>query len=163
MRRPIPPRTVVYAVLALAMVAPVAACGDEPVFPLDADPPRTSVTASVPAPSPTTRGPTLRAATPRRTQTRTPSPTASPACAVVFKVVKADDQLALLRPGFCTATGGVLRIEAMGPDGVTLEPSGIASTACDVGICEVFFANPGTVNVSIVRGTDFVEIPVVVR
>ena len=164
-RRPRPPRLGVCVILALLVAAPLGACGDEPVFPLDVDPPRTSVPAPVPVPLPTTSAPSRPTTQPpRRMQTRTPSPTASSTCLGPVEVrITADEELAT-RGSFCIAVGGVLRIEGQGPGTVSVDPPEMVYRfPYEAAVHRIQFLYPGTVVVSIVRNEQRFTIPVVVR
>lgn len=153
-----------YAVLALTMAAPAGACGNQPVFPLDVDPPRTSTSTPVALPSPTTSAPTRRPARPPRpTPTLTASPTASTACLGPVEVVFTAEEELALRTSLCIAVGGVLRIEGQGPGTVSVDPPESVDQSYEAGVVWMRFLFPGTVVVSIDRDAQLFTTTVVVR
>jgi hypothetical protein len=147
------------------MAAPFAACGNEPVLPLDVDPPRASISATVPAPSTTTSTRSQRAAPPpgrTRTRTPTPTPTATTACLEPVTVLVTAGEDLTQRSGFCIAVGGDMRIEGQGPDDVSVDRPDVADASYASDIWTIRFVNPGTVVVTIVRDGQTHTIPVVV-
>jgi hypothetical protein len=153
----------VSAALTLTVLAPVAACGAEPVSPLPIEPlgtsapatsPATSPTPYVPSPSATVRGPTGAAS---------PDVFRSPAClgSVVYTLV-AESELALVK-SICLAVGGILRVEGTGPGTVSADPADKVSQFYEAGIVEVRFLSPGTITVTIDRDQQTFTIAVVVK
>jgi hypothetical protein len=63
----------------------------------------------------------------------------------------------------CFHTGGVLRLQGIGPGLVTAVPASVASTSYEAGVVDVHFVRPGTATVTIPQdGRDY-TITVVVR
>jgi hypothetical protein len=141
------------------MLAPVVACGSEPVSPLPFDAPSPPGPSATPEMSPSPQVSAQRA-------TGRPSPTTSrqpSAClgAVVY-TLKADEELALVR-SLCLAVGAILRIEGTGPGTVSPTPRDKTSCHYEGGVVECRFLSPGNVTVSIERDEQTFPIQVVIR
>ncbi|WP_254909881.1 hypothetical protein [Micromonospora sp. NBS 11-29] len=148
--------------LVLLLGAP--ACADQPVSPLPVRPPAASTVAAAPPPastspaappSRTTRTPARpESSAPTRTRsTRPTSPagtTAPTAClgAVRYDLNLAETELALVR-SLCFATGGVLRIQGIGPGQVEVDQEHLVSRSYEAGVVDIRFVRAGTVVVSI--------------
>jgi hypothetical protein len=144
-------QTAAYTVVALGVAASMVACADEPVSPLGVDPPRTLTSSPVPSP---TVSPSRRARPPRPTaRATTPPPIASSAClGAEIVTVRADDEIAQTR-WICLAVGGALWIEVTASDNVYVDRTELVAQGGGASVVEIRFIGPGTVNVSIVRGT----------
>jgi len=143
----------------LIMLAPVVACGSEPVSPLPFDAPTSSAPSATPEKSPTPRASAARGSDRRSTS----APTQPSAClgAVVYTLA-ADEELALVR-SLCLGVGAILRIEGTGPGTVSADPQDEVSQNYEAGVVECRFLSPGTVIISIERAEQIFRIHVVVR
>jgi len=152
-------RPIAFAVLMLIMLAPVVACGSEPVSPLPFDAPTSSAPSATPEKSPTPRASAARGSDRRSTS----APTQPSAClgAVVY-TLEAGEELALVK-SLCLAVGAILRIEGTGPGTVSADPQDRVSQTYEAGIVECRFLSPGTVTISIERDQQIFPIHVVVR
>ncbi|RKN40312.1 hypothetical protein D7223_27345 [Micromonospora endolithica] len=178
--------------LAVALAAaPLAGCGEEPVAPLPVRQPAPSSPAGpatsppnpTPAPSPppsvaattaaTTAAAPTRPIAPPPTRPGRPStapttgrPTGTPpaAClgAVRYDLVLAETELALFR-SLCLATGGVLRIQGIGPGEVTVDREDLVVSNYEAGVVDIRFVRPGTVEVRIPQNGVTYPVVVVVR
>jgi hypothetical protein len=162
--------------LALIAVAPVAACGAEPLKPLpvQAAGPEPAATVSLgPADRPST--PTSTGSSPprvaqapaapgpvRTTKTPRPDPTPS-ACfgAIRYDLNLQETELALIK-SMCFHTGGVLRLQGIGPGLVTATPESLRSQSYEAGVVDIRFVRPGTVTVTIPQDEQTYTITVVV-
>ena len=162
------------ALLALSLLVPITACGDEPVSPLpvDARTPAASATVSPSSPSaspgtpsvrPRTRVPNPPATAPSPRSTPSPTPPPTPACqGAVIVTVHADSELGLVT-SICLATGGVLRVAGTGPGTASADPADMVSQSYGGGV-EVFrFLSPGAVTITVERDGQTYPISVVVR
>ncbi|MGW0507364.1 hypothetical protein [Micromonospora sp. NPDC003241] len=165
-----------------------AGCADQPVSPLpvrppDPPPPSSAASSSTPptagapplAGPPTTdaRPPTSRAtrspspsapvSTTRRGTPHPPSPTPTDAClgAVRYDLVLAD--IGPMPSSLCFATGGVLRIQGIGPGQVTVDRPELADSHYEAGVVDVRFLRSGTVDVTIPHEGTVHVVTVVVR
>jgi hypothetical protein len=160
--------------LALIATAPLAACGDPSVSPLPAQAaeagtsaapgPGASVRAARPTPA-TTRQPAK--APPVRTSKPAPAkPTATASPSTCFGAVRHDLDLhntALeLVKSMCFHTGGVLRLQGIGPGLVTAMPGTLVSQSYEGGVVDLRFVRPGTVTVTIAQDDRTYPITVVV-
>jgi hypothetical protein len=170
------------AVLGCAIVLTplLAACGPDPVFPLPAESPGQSASASASAGvAPVATSPSLtRAASPpatprpgkpkptttRTTRPTTPAPGSTSTCrgAVRYDLDLRKNELALIK-SMCFKVGGVLRLQGIGPGLVTVEPSSLVSTNYEGGVVDVRFVRPGTVTVRIPQDDQVYEITVVIN
>ncbi|MEU9828643.1 hypothetical protein [Micromonospora chersina] len=167
--------------LALAVLAGAPACADRPVSPLPvrppapaastvgaAAPPTTITTTTTPGTSTVTRS-GRSPAPPPPTRSRTGRPTASAstalpsAClgAVRYDLVLAETELALLK-SLCFATGGMLRIQGIGPGQVTVDRPDLVSRSYEAGVVDIRFVRAGTVVVTIPQDGRTYPITVVV-
>ncbi|MEJ3744872.1 hypothetical protein WEI85_16445 [Actinomycetes bacterium KLBMP 9797] len=168
----------------LIAVAPVAACGGEPVSPLPVRSPPASGTgtpsgsgAGTPSQTaPPTSGvamPPVHAPPSRRnppverssSQPQTTPPTAqTPSCmgAIRYDVDLQNTELALL-PSLCFAVGAVLRLQGIGPGLVTVEPTSLHSQSYAGGVVDIRFIRTGTATVTIPQEEQTHTITVVIR
>jgi hypothetical protein len=150
--------------LALITIAPVAACGAEPLAPLpvQAAAPEPSATAAAPSAPPsavpaTTAAPPGRVATRaapgpvRTTKSRTTAPgPADPACyGAVRHDVNLQEEVLDLITSMCFHIGGILRLQGIGPGLVTATPTSLRSYNYEAGVVDLRFLRPGTVTVTI--------------
>lgn len=176
MRRPSIPRLVTVGALALIALLPAAACGSEPVSPL---PIRSgAATPSQPASAPTVVSTPQANAPPevrnppanqrpktQRPQTSTPPPTTSTSTcrgAERYDIDLQNTELAL-HTSMCFATGGVLRLQGIGPGLVTVEPDSLVARSYEGGVVDIRFLHPGTVTVTIPQNEQDHTIAVVIR
>ncbi|WP_432050783.1 hypothetical protein [Verrucosispora sp. NA02020] len=167
----------------LAVLLITAGCADRPVAPLPVVPPTTApsspaapTTGAPPLAGPTTtdpRPPSVRATrspsppapvpTTRRSTPRPPSPTTPDAClgAVRYDLVLAD--VGPMPTSLCLATGGVLRIQGIGPGQVTVDRTDLADSHYEAGVVDVRFLRSGTVDVTIPHEGTVHVVTVVVR
>jgi hypothetical protein len=165
-------RLVAAGALALIATVPMTACGADPVSPLpvqaaEAAPTATTATTST-APTTATTTPatarrTLPAVRPTKTKTRPSSmrPTTSCFGAVRHDVDLQNTVLDLIR-SMCFRTGGVLRLQGIGPGLVTATPESLVSQSYEGGVVDLRFVRPGTVTVSIPQDEKTYTITVVV-
>ncbi|WP_200209986.1 hypothetical protein [Micromonospora coerulea] len=169
MRSSTPGRRLSAAATAVALIAVIGACGEEAVSPLPVQPPTaaTGVTPTGPPGTPTTSRPASVASPPsatRGTPRATPSATGAPACLGATRYdLKVDEQELALLTSLCLATGGVLRIEGIGPGQVAVDRKDLASTSYEAGVVNVRFLRRGTVAVTIPHGGRTYTVTVVVR
>jgi hypothetical protein len=177
MHRPTIRRTAAAATLALFAAAPLAACGDDPVAPLPAEaaPPAATATAtpSLTAPPGTSASPAAspprRAAPPpavrptKPTSTRPTSTKAPSTClgAVRYDLDVQNTVLDLVR-SMCFHTGGVLRLQGIGPGLVTSRPASVVSQSYEAGVVDLRFIRAGTATVTIPQNEQTHTITVVV-
>lgn len=170
MHRPSRRHSAASAVLALSLLAPVTACGSEPVSPLPVEARSASTTPpaspSISSPSPsvslTTRAPTRRAKPRSPTAPPPPVVTRSAACAgAVVYTLNADTELSFVK-SICLAVGGILRVEGTGPGMVSADPQEKVAQFYEGGVEECRFLSPGSVTVTIVRDSQTYPISVVV-
>jgi hypothetical protein len=164
---------------ALALVAAsVAACGADPQTPLpvqaaSAEPVAVASGSPAPAPSASTgtgTSPAVRppvAVKPTKTRSKsTPKPdvTSTSAC---FGAVRHDLDLQTtvldLQKTMCFHTGGVLRLQGIGPGLVESEPRSVVSQSYAGGVEDLTFIRPGTATVTIPQEGQIHTITVVVR
>ena len=108
---------------------------------------------------------------PTRTRSRTPGPAPSPpvstgptsTClgAVRYDLDLNTTELALVK-SMCFHTGGVLRLQGIGPGLVTSEPAALVSQSYAGGVVDIRFVRAGTVTVTIPREDQTYTITVVV-
>lgn len=145
------------AAAAGALLCLLTACAEEAVSPLPVQPP-TATTATL-APS-AASAPSASSASPRPTPARTrstdavasatTSPSRSTAClGPVRYVVPVDEQELALLKSLCLATGGILRLEGIGPGLVTVDRPDLVSLSYEAGIVDVRFVRAGTVTVTV--------------
>jgi len=154
--RSLRPLTAVAA-LALTSLAAAAACGSAPVRPLAAPTPRTA-TPSTATPSTTPPAtPTTATPPPTRPGTTRPSPAtphapkpppAPPAClgAVTYKI---DASRRGPPRSLCITVGGVLWIENLGPDGLSVSPADKVSCYYEAAVHSCRLVKTGTVRFAI--------------
>jgi hypothetical protein len=153
--------------LALIAVAPVAACGSDPVSPLPIQAPSAPGTAA-PSQTPPSNAPPQGHNPPvvqRPPTTKAPrptSPTSSCLGAVRYDIDLHNTELALLR-SMCFATGGVLRLQSIGPGLVTVEPASLVSHYYEAGVVDIRFLRRGTVTVTIPQEQQTYTFTVVIR
>jgi hypothetical protein len=156
--------------LALIAGAPVAACGARPVSPIPAQAAEPAATAS-PAPSASApTGPPSRATEPpiavRPAKTRTVKPTSTKPTSTCFGAVRYDldlhNTVLDLIPTMCFRTGGVLRLQGIGPGLVTATPRSVVSSTYEAGVVDLRFIRPGTATVTIPQDDMTYTITVVV-
>ena len=187
-----PPFRHLAAAGAVALIATFssAACGGRPISPRPATSASPSATvhtglggpgvASGVGPSvapsvqfsvqPSTAGQSTRPV-PTRTRSRTPGPAPSPpvstaptsTClgAVRYDLDLTITELALVK-SMCFHTGGVLRLQGIGPGLVTSEPAALVSQSYAGGVVDIRFVRAGTVTVTIPREDQTYTITVVV-
>ncbi|GIJ22664.1 hypothetical protein [Micromonospora lutea] len=171
-------RTAVLA-MAVVLLAGAAGCADEPVAPLPVRPPGTTISASPATPSPPSSTvppptvvttapapppPTRRAPTSQRsTHSPSPSATTSEVClgAVRYELPLSDP--GPLPSSLCFATGGVLRLQGIGPGEVTVDREDLVESQYAAGVVDLRFVRAGTVEVSVPRTASTEVITVVVR
>ncbi|SCG75879.1 hypothetical protein [Micromonospora inositola] len=163
----IPGRRLSAVAAAVALIGAIGACGEEPVSPLPVQPSTaaTTVTPSGPAGTPTTSRPApVASSTATGLPRATPSPTPASACLGAIRYdLKLDEQELALLKSLCLATGGVLRLEGIGPGQVTVDRKDLASTSYEAGVVNVRFLRRGTVAVTIPHGGRTYTVTVVVR
>jgi hypothetical protein len=166
--------------LALIVLAPVAGCGADALTPLstdtsaepagtashapavtpstsattDSSPPRSTGPAA--APKPVRTGTTTRAPAPQRTNT------SSCLGAVRYDLDLQNTVLDLQRT-MCFHTGGVLRLQGIGPGLVKATPATVADASYEAGVVDVRFIRAGTATVTIPQDDKTHTITVVVR
>ena len=176
MRAPRIRHLTVIGVLAL-VTASAAACGADPLTPLPVQAVSAQPVAS-PAASPIVTAPTgtsppaaTRAPapvvkpTPKRTTTKPkPAVTATSTClgAVRYDLDLRNTVLDLHK-SMCFHTGGVLRLQGIGPGLVEAGPSEMVSQNYEGGVVDVRFTRPGTATVTIPQEDQIHTITVVVR
>ena len=164
--------------LALIATVPMAACGGRSVSPLPVQAadddrvitPSTNPAASSPvgnsppsvAKPPAGAGPakttTVKPAPPRPTSTR---PINSCLGAVRYDLDLRNTVLDLVK-SMCFHTGGVLRLQGIGPGLVTATPESLRSYSYEAGVVDLRFLRPGTVTVTIPQDDQTYTINVVV-
>jgi hypothetical protein len=161
--------------LALIAVAPVAACGSDPVSPLPAHAagqPSTGTPSQTPTATPTASTPPGHApptvnnppAGSKPTKANTPRPTTpTPVCmgAIRYDLDLRNNELALIK-SMCFHTGAVLRLQGIGPGLLTAEPASLVSQNYEAGVVDIRFVRPGTVTVTIPQDEQTYTITVVV-
>jgi hypothetical protein len=161
--------------LALIAAVPMAACGADPVSPLpvqaaEAEPTATTApTGTVPTrTTAATTAPTASRTRPavRPTKTKTVRPTSTRPTTSCFGAVRHDVDLQntvldLIR-SMCFRTGGVLRLQGIGPGLVTATPESLVSQSYEGGVVDLRFVRPGTVTVRIPQDEKTYTITVVV-
>jgi hypothetical protein len=178
---------VAVAALALAVVGPAAACGSESVSPLPTEPsgqplaasssqspastssqpPSATPSASTPRANPPTSWGSPPLPTPTKTRSRPPTnPASSGPPSSCMGAIQYDLDLrntAPLPTSLCFATGAVLRIQGVGPDEISVEPTNLVSGDWEAGVEDIRFTSPGTVTVTVPQDTETHTITVVVR
>lgn len=178
MHRPCVRHLAVLGAFALIGAVPAAACGSEALSPLPIEtptqsapatptqlPPATPSQPAVAAPSVwrppvTIPSPSTKPATPQLTPTQTQSST----CwgAIRYDLDLLNTELALVRP-MCFKTGGVLRLQGIGPGLVTAEPAALVVQSYEAAVVDIAFIRPGTVTVTIPQDEQIYTITVVVN
>jgi hypothetical protein len=170
--------------VALITASSLAACGAQPISPRPAT--RASAPASantglgnvVPSVAPSVdlsvaptaaRRPTRPV--PARSRSRTPGPAPSPPASTTststcFGAVRHDldlntTELALIK-SMCFHTGGVLRLQGIGPGLVTSAPESLVSQSYEAAVVDIRFVRAGTVTVTIPMEQQTYTITVVV-
>ncbi len=172
--------------LALIVTTPLAACGDPSVSPrpaqaAGAESPATSSPTPTAATAPATSAPPgntepgvarqparqkpVKTATGKPATTK-PGPTSTkptPTChdAVRYDLDLKNTELALIK-SMCFRTGGVLRLQGIGPGLVTATPGSLVSQNYEGGVVDLRFVRPGTVTVTIPQDEHTYTITVVV-
>jgi hypothetical protein len=166
MRRPSFGHVATLAALALTGVASAAACGSELLSPLPIQTPSQSTTtmpghAAVTTPSASTL-PT--GVPPRVKASASPTLSRTSTCwgAIRYDLDLATTELALVRP-MCFRTGGILRLQGIGPGLVTAEPASLVDKRYEAGVVDIAFVRPGTVTVTIPQDEQTYTITVVVN
>jgi len=172
--------------LALATV-PLAACGDPSVSPRPAQAaeqetsaapgqtpgmaPGSSARAGNPelgvAIQPTAQKPVrTRTVKPGRTKPDNPAPTSTKPTGSCYGAVRHDldlhNTVLDLVKSMCFHTGGVLRLQGIGPGLVTATPGSLVSQSYEAGVVDLRFVRPGTVTVTIPQDQQTYTITVVV-
>lgn len=171
--------------LALTAAVPLAACGGPAVSPRPAQaaenatsaaPSRTmstapSASARAGNPEPgAVRQPAgqrpVRTSKPAPAQPNTSEPTSTKPTGTCFGAVRHDldlhnNELALIK-SMCFHTGGVLRLQGIGPGLVTATPERLVSSNYAGGVVDLRFVRPGTVTVTIPQDEQTYTITVVV-
>ena len=167
--------------LALSATLPLAACGapsasPRPVQVAESEPSAIAgqtptATSGASSPSATAqpgaaRPPSLpkpaktsKAASPRPTATK---PTGSCYGAIRYDLDLQNTVLDLVT-SMCFHTGGVLRLQGIGPGLVTATPTSLVSSSYEAGVVDVRFVRAGTVTVTIPQDEQTYTITVVVR
>jgi hypothetical protein len=165
--------------LALIVLTPLAACGDPSVSPRPAraDGVGAAATPSVSAPSaspgsgvarqPAGHGPEKTTGGKSQTTKPTiPKPTSTKSTGTCYGAVRHDLDLRNtvldLVKSMCFHTGGVLRLQGIGPGLVTTAPADLVSQSYEGGVVDLRFVRPGTVTVSIPQDEQTYTITVVV-
>jgi len=171
--------------LALIATIPLAACGDPSVSPRPAQaaenestaPSQAGKTPSVsaragnadpgvarqPAGQKPAKPKTVKPAPPRPA---TPEPATTKPTGTCYGAVRHDldlhnNELALVK-SMCFHTGGVLRLQGIGPGLVTATPGRLVSSNYEGGVVDLRFVRPGTVTVTIPQDEQTYTITVVV-
>jgi hypothetical protein len=152
--------------LALIATVPMTACTADPVSPLPVQAAEADPTAATkpPAATPTASSPRRVTTSPARahpTRTRTTRPTSSCFGAVRHDVDLRNTVLDLIR-SMCFRTGGVLRLQGIGPGLVTATPESLVAQSYEGGVVDLRFVRPGTVTVTIPQDEKTYTITVVV-
>ena len=169
--------------LALIVTVPLAACGDPSVSPRPAQAaenqtsatPNRAPSASARAgnsPPGVARQPAgkepvkTRTGTPTPTKPSTPTPTSTGATGTCYGAVRYDldlhNTVLDLVKSMCFHTGGVLRLQGIGPGLVTATPGSLVSQTYEAGVVDLRFVRPGTVTVTIPQDEQTYTITVVV-
>jgi hypothetical protein len=171
----------VAAAGALALIAtiPMAACAGPSLSPR---PPRAAGTETAAAPSPTpstTPSASARSGTaelevarqpggerPAKKGTGKPSSTSTKPAGSCYGAVRHDldlqnTELDLVK-SMCFHTGGILRLQGIGPGLVTATPESLVSQSYEAGVVDLRFVRPGTVTVTIPQDEKTYTITVVV-
>jgi len=170
MRRPSARHIATISTLALLTTIPLAACGGaDPIRPLPveaAEPggerasPSPTASAGTPA-APTTSASKPAVVRPKHTKTPRPTPTSTCLGAVRYDLDLRNTELALVR-SMCFHTGGVLRLQGIGPGLVTATPTALVSPNYEGGVQDLRFIDDGTVTVTIPQDDKTYTIKVVV-
>jgi len=112
-----------------------------------------------------TTGPT-RTKTHTSTTTSTPTPTSTKPTGSCYGAVRHDldlhNTVLDLVTSMCFHTGGVLRLQGIGPGLVTAAPASLVSRSYEAGVVDLRFVRPGTVTVGIPQDGQTYTITVVV-
>jgi hypothetical protein len=161
------------AALALMATAPLAACGADSVSPLPVQAaeaasagPATQSPSARPSVAPPPRSSPARpkpAQTKTRTKTTRPATKGPSSCygAIRYDLDLRNTELALVR-SMCFHTGGVLRLQGIGPGLVTATPTSLVDSNYEGGVVDLRFLRPGTVTVKIPQEEQTYTISVVV-
>lgn len=168
--------------LALIATVPMAACGGRSVSPLpvqaadddrvaapsqasSTDPRASSPVGSSPpgvASAPTGAGPTkTKTVKPDPTRPTSTRPVSSCLGAVRYDLDLRNTVLDLVK-SLCFHTGGVLRLQGIGPGLVTATPESLRAYSYEAGVVDLRFLRPGTVTVTIPQDEKTYTIHVVV-
>ena len=168
--------------LALIATVPMAACGGRSVSPLPvtaADDDRVAAPSQAPSTDPRAASPVGSSppgvvkppagAAPTRTKTAKPAPPAPTSTkpvstclgAVRYDLDLRNTVLDLVK-SMCFHTGGVLRLQGIGPGLVTATPESLRSYNYEAGVVDLRFLRPGTVTVTIPQDGQTYTITVVV-
>ena len=171
--------------LAVTATVPLAACADPSVSPRPAQAAENETSAApnrmprTAAPSPSARpgSPEPGAAQPagrrpvkttttKRAAPHTSEPTSAKPVGSCYGAVRHDLDLRNtvldLVKSMCFHTGGVLRLQGIGPGLVTATPESLVSRSYEAGVVDLRFVRPGTVTVSIPQDEQTYTITVVV-
>jgi hypothetical protein len=168
--------------LALIATIPLTACGDRSVSPRPAEAAENEAVAAPSLTTHTTPGTPGRAekavpgvarqpAGPGSTKTHTaqphsPKPTATTPTRTCYGAVRHDldlnNTVLDLVKSMCFHTGGILRLQGIGPGLVTATPGSLVSQSYEAGVVDLRFVRPGTVSVTIPQDEQTYTITVVV-
>jgi hypothetical protein len=179
MRRPTIHQIAAAGALALITVVPLAACGSTdslkplpaeaaeansaPASPSATAPPRTSLAPTTRLPQTAQPPPAVsRPKPPKTTRPTTTKPTGTCLGAVRYDLDLQNTVLDLVR-SMCFHTGGVLRLQGIGPGLVTATPTRLVSQNYEGGVVDLRFVRSGTVTVTIPQDEQTYTITVVVR
>lgn len=177
MHRPGARHLAALGVFVLVGVAPAAACGSSALSPLPIETPTQPAPATATQPPSATPGRTAVAAPRASMPPATPSPSTRPASpqpkptqthtstcwgAIRYDLDLQNTELALVRP-MCFKTGGVLRLQGIGPGLVTAEPATLVIQSYEAAVVDIAFIRPGTVTVTIPQDEQVYTITVVVN
>ena len=177
-------RLTTAGVLPLIAMSALVACGDRPISPRPAQAAASSapvttglgsaVAGSEPGVAPSTTRQSAKPTPVRsRSRTRSPGPGPTPTAPAsteptssCFGAVRHDldlnsTELALVK-SMCFHTGGVLRLQGIGPGLVKSEPESLVSQSYEGGVVDIRFVRAGTVTVTIPMEQQTYTITVVV-
>jgi hypothetical protein len=173
--------------IALIVTVPLAACGDPSVSPRPAQAAENETSAApVQTPSTAPSAPGLpgnpepvaarqpagqrpvksRTVKPATTNPGTSKPTSTKPAGTCYGAVRYDldlhNTVLDLVKSMCFHTGGVLRLQGIGPGLVTATPGSLVSQSYEAGVVDLRFIRPGTVTVSIPQDEQTYTITIVV-
>jgi hypothetical protein len=163
--------------LALIATIPLAACGGPSVSPRPAEAAENEAAAApalTPDPSPSASGRAGNAepgvarqpAGPGSAKTGTVTPNPTKPTGTCYGAVRHDlnlrNNVLDLVKSMCFHTGGILRLQGIGPGLVTATPGSLVSQNYEGGVVDLRFVRPGTVTVTIPQDEQIYTITVVV-